>query len=167
MKKLVCIIVAAVFSASCSQAQKSELSKEALASELQTMDGQMQSFADIIAAHKGKAVVIEFWASWCGDCVKAMPKLKQLQAAHPEVDYVFISLDKTAEKWAAGIQKHKLNGDHYLVTDADGMKGAFGKSVDLDWIPRYMIIDKNGKPALYRAIETDFDTIDSTLNKLK
>jgi thiol-disulfide isomerase/thioredoxin len=32
----------------------------------------------------------------CGDCVKAMPKIKELQANNPDVDYVFISMDKTA-----------------------------------------------------------------------
>lgn len=160
-------MIVAIMAVSCSQAQKTEISKEALASELQTPDGLSKSFAEILSQHKGKTVVIEFWASWCSDCVKAMPKLKELQASHPEADYVFISLDKTAEKWAAGIEKHQLKGDHYLVTDADGMKGEFGKSVDLDWIPRYMIVDKNGKVALYRAIETDFEQIDATLNKLK
>ena len=58
-----------------------------------------------------------------------------------------------------------LKGDHYLAKD--GMKGVFGKAVDVDWIPRYLILDKNGKIVLYRAIETDFEKINSTLKKLK
>lgn len=109
--------------------------------------------------------MIEIWASWCGDCVKAMPKLKALQADHPEVDYVFISMDKADDKWKAGIEKHELKGDHYWATD--GMKGPFGKAIDLDWIPRYIIVDKTGKIVTYRAIETDFKQIDATLNQLK
>ncbi|HEX8563489.1 MAG TPA: TlpA disulfide reductase family protein [Flavobacterium sp.] len=167
MKIITIFLFAAMVTASCSQAQKSSFSNETMKYELQSLDGTDKAFADIMAAHRGKAVVIEFWASWCGDCVKAMPKLKQLQADHPEVAYVFISLDKTAEKWQAGISKHELKGDHFLVTDPEGMKGTFGKSVDLDWIPRYMILDKDGKIKLYRAIETDFDLINSTLNQLK
>ena len=47
------------------------------------------------------------------------------------------------------------------------MKGSFGKSVDLDWIPRYMIIDKEGKITIYRAIETDFDKLNATLKSLE
>lgn len=47
------------------------------------------------------------------------------------------------------------------------MKGKFGKAIDLDWIPRYIVIDKKGKIAIYRAIETDFDKINATLKKLK
>ena len=93
-----------------------------------------------------------------------MPKLKELQANHPKVDYVFISMDKTADKWKAGIEKHKIKGDHYMANDQ--MKGVFGKAIDLDWIPRYIIIDKKGKIVRYRAIETDFAAIDETLKSL-
>ena len=167
MKNISIFLFAAFVSASCSQAQTDKFTAETLKSQLQSEEGSQTAFSEILEKHKGKTVVIEFWASWCGDCVKAMPKLKALQSNHPEVDYVFVSLDKTAEKWKAGIEKHQLQGDHYLVTDPEGMKGAFGKSVNLDWIPRYMIIDKNGKIALYRAIETDFEAIETTLNSLK
>ena len=48
----------------------------------------------------------------------------------------------------------------------DQMKGVFGKAIDLDWIPRYIIIDKKGKIVRYRAIETDFAAIDETLKSL-
>ena len=108
--------------------------------------------------------MIDIWASWCSDCVKAMPKVKDMQEKSPKTDYVFISMDKTAEKWKAGIEKHSLTGEHYLAPD--WMKGQFGKAIDLDWIPRYIVIDKKGKIAIYRAIETDFDKINATLKKL-
>jgi hypothetical protein len=49
----------------------------------------------------------------------------------------------------------------------DQMKGAFAKAIDLDWIPRYIIIDKTGKIVLYRAIETDFEKINTILKDLK
>jgi hypothetical protein len=39
--------------------------------------------------------------------------------------------------------------------------------MDVNWIPRYIIVDKTGKIALYKAIETDFDIINETLKKLK
>lgn len=151
---------------SCTMAQKTEFSKDALAGKLETTATKQVTLKQILNKHKGKTVVIEFWASWCGDCVKAMPKLKELQANNPNVDYVFISLDKNAEKWKLGIEKHELKGDHYWVNDENGMKGTFGKSVDLDWIPRYMVIDKAGKIVLYRAIETDFEKIDATLKSI-
>ncbi|MFV5696197.1 TlpA family protein disulfide reductase [Flavobacterium sp. LB3P122] len=164
MKKIFVLFIAFV-TFSCTQAQKKVFPKEALSETLLATDGSQVAFKNILKKHKGKTLVIEVWASWCGDCIKAMPKIKELQATNPDVAYVFISMDKAADKWKVGIEKHKLNGDHFMANDQ--MKGAFGKAIDLDWIPRYIIIDKTGKIVLYRAIETDFDLINQTLKKLK
>lgn len=163
--KQIALIVIAFITFSCSQAQKTSFSKEALSEKLLTLDGGQTSFKNILKKYKGKTLVIEVWASWCGDCVKAMPKLKELQSNNPDVSYLFLSADKTADKWKAGIEKHELKGDHFMMND--GMKGVFGKAIDLDWIPRYIIVDKTGKIVLYRAIETDFDKINETLKGLK
>jgi len=164
MKQLVLLLIAfATFS--CSKAQKSQFSEEALSEKLLAVDGGQVAFKDILKKHEGKTLVIEVWASWCGDCVKAMPKIKELQANNPDVAYLFISADKTPDKWKVGIEKHQLKGDHFMMND--GMKGVFGKAIDLDWIPRYIIVDKTGKIVLYRAIETDFDKINETLKSLK
>ena len=164
MKQLVILLIAfATFS--CTKAQKTNFSKEALSQKLLAVDESQVAFKDILNKYKGKTLVIEVWASWCGDCIKAMPKLKELQANNPDVSYLFLSADKTADKWKNGIEKHELKGDHFMMTD--GMKGVFGKAIDLDWIPRYIIVDKTGKIVLYRAIETDFAKIDETLKKLK
>ena len=163
MKKLTMIIAFAMASVSCSNAQKNEFSKEALDGKLTKLDGKEVTLADVIKKHKGKTVLIEFWASWCSDCVKAMPKVKEVQANNPNVDYVFISMDKAMDKWKSGIEKHELKGDHYWVNDEKGMKGSFGKSVDLDWIPRYIIVRGEMEVTLYRAIEKDFDKINQAL----
>ena len=165
MKKILLPFVIVLTMISCTKAQKTAFSKEALENKLVALDGSEVAFKDILEKYKGKTLVIEAWASWCGDCVKAMPKIKELQDNNPDVAYLFISADKTAGKWKAGIEKHNLQGDHYLIKD--GMKGAFGKSIALDWIPRYIIIDKTGKIVVYRAIETDFEKINSTLTSLK
>lgn len=171
MKKIIApisliIIVAGVLSSFIQQdIKKDSFSDSALSEKLLNPDGNQTAFKEILDKHKGKTLVIEIWASWCSDCVKAMPNVKALQANNPNVDYVFVSMDKTADKWKAGIEKHELKGDHYMAND--GMKGVFGSAIDLDWIPRYIIVDKKGKIVLYRAIETDFDKINSTLKSLK
>lgn len=166
MKKIIVssFLVIAFVGALCSFVKKDTFSDTALAEKLLSPDGNQVAFQDVLKKHKGKTLVIEIWASWCGDCVKAMPKVKELQANNPNVDYVFISMDKTADKWKAGIEKHELKGDHYMAND--GMKGIFGTAIDLDWIPRYIVVNKKGKIELYRAIETDFDKINSTLKSL-
>jgi len=163
MKKILALFFAFA-SISCSHAQKKSFSKEALSQTLLATDESQVAFKDILKKYKGKTLVIEVWASWCGDCVKAMPKIKELQANNPDVAYVFISMDKTVENWKIGIEKHELKGDHFMANDQ--MKGVFGKAIDLDWIPRYIIIDNTGKIVLYRAIETDFEKINATLKDL-
>jgi thiol-disulfide isomerase/thioredoxin len=164
MKKTIALLLAFA-SFSCSNAQKTEFSKEALSTTILSQDDKQVAFGEILKKYEGKTLVIEVWASWCSDCVKAMPKIKELQANNPDVSYLFLSMDKTADKWKEGIAKHELKGDHYMAND--GMKGVFGKAMDIDWIPRYIIVDKTGKIVLYRAIETDFEKINKTLQSLK
>jgi thiol-disulfide isomerase/thioredoxin len=165
MKKVTLVFVVIMIAFAFSTLQKESFSKKTLAKKLITPENKEISFNEILKKHNGKVTVIEIWASWCGDCVKAMPKVKEMQANNPNVDYVFISMDKAFDKWQSGIDKHELKGDQYWVTD--GMKGEFGQSIDLDWIPRYIILDAKGKIQIYRAIETDFDKINETLKKLQ
>lgn len=163
MKKIIASL-AVVAAFSCTNAQKTTFSAQALSEKLLSIEGNKLEFQEILNQNKGKVLLIEVWASWCGDCVKAMPKLKELQRNNPEVTYIFISMDKTVEKWKEGVAKHELQGEQFF--DHEGMKGAFAKEIDLDWIPRYIVIDKTLKIAIYRAVETDFDKINNTLNQL-
>ncbi|HWR94756.1 MAG TPA: TlpA disulfide reductase family protein [Flavobacterium sp.] len=150
---------------SSSKIENKEFSKKALSENLMSFDGKQIPFEKILKKYKGKNLVIEVWGSWCSDCIKAMPDVKELQANNPEVSFVFISMDKTAEKWKAGIEKYQLKGDHYMANDQ--MKGEFGKAIELDWIPRYIVINKKGQIEIYRAVETDFEKINTTLKKLQ
>ncbi|MBP9793258.1 MAG: TlpA family protein disulfide reductase [Flavobacterium sp.] len=164
MRKIICLFAAFVLNISCTKAQEKQFSEEALAQKLVSHSGKEISLKDILKQHEGKTIVMEAWASWCSDCVKNMPKLKELQAENPEVAFVFLSADKTTEAWKVGIEKHAITGDHYLMPG--GMKGDFGKAINLDWIPRYIIIDKTGKVKLYRAIETDHEKVSTLLKTL-
>lgn len=167
MKRILMLLAIVMTTISCSNAQTKSFSNKSLKEKLTDTEGKEVKFKNVLEKYKGKTIVMEVWASWCGDCVGAIPKVKELQEKNPNVVYLFVSMDKTFDKWKAGIAKHDLNGEHYWVNDAEGMKGAFGKSIDLDWIPRYIIINKNGEIEIYRAIETEFDKINATLKTLE
>ena len=122
-------------------------------------------FQEVLKKYEGKTIVIDVWASWCSDCIAGMPKVKALQQQFPDATYLFISMDKNYESWTKGISKYDVQGEHYLTSD--GMKGIFGKSINLSWIPRYIVVDKTGKIALFKAIEADDEKLIATLNKLK
>ncbi|MEO8515485.1 MAG: TlpA disulfide reductase family protein [Flavobacterium sp.] len=168
MKKLLflipVLIVSVILLSLSHNSSDTKFKKEALDTKLMSFDGSEVAFKNIVEKHKGKTLVIEIWASWCGDCVKNMPNVKELQDNNPNTDFVFLSCDKTDAAWKAGIEKHQINGDHYLIPD--GMKGDFGKALDLNWIPRYIVVDKKGKIALYKAIETDHEQVKSLLKSL-
>ncbi len=163
MKKILATLALGLTLTSC-QGQ-TEFSKESLDSKLTTIDNKDISFEEILKLNEGKTVVIDVWASWCSDCIKSMPEVKELKAKYPEVAFVNLSCDKTYDAWKNGIEKHEVTGENYLIKD--GMKGAFGQSIKLDWIPRFIVVDKGGKILLFRAIEKDFEKIRETLEKAK
>lgn len=164
MKKIISLLSIALFTLSCSQAQQTEFKQEALESVMVNSNNESIAFKDILKKYQGKTIVIDVWASWCSDCIKGMPKVKELQTKFPDATYLFISMDKSYDAWIDGIEKYDVNGEHYLTPD--GMKGVFGKAVNLSWIPRYMVVDKNGKIALFNSIEADDVKITETLNSL-
>lgn len=165
MKKILLSLVVALSIISCTQAQKSEFTPKALNSTLINTDKSETTFQKVIDANKGNIVVIDVWASWCSDCIKGIPKFKSLQEQFPEVTYVYISMDRKWENWIIGAEQHSLKGQHYWASE--GMKGVFGQEIDLDWIPRYMVIDQEGKIALYKAIEADDAKIGEAIKNLQ
>ncbi len=163
MKKIIATLALGLGLTSC-QAQ-TEFSTESLNAILIDTENQAISFEEILKQNKGKTVVIEVWASWCSDCIKSMPQVKDLKEKFPEVTFVNLSCDKTFEAWKSGIEKHEVTGENYLIKD--GMKGEFGTSIKLDWIPRFIVINKEGKIVLFRAIEKDFNKIIESIETIK
>ncbi|MBQ0116598.1 MAG: TlpA family protein disulfide reductase [Flavobacterium sp.] len=164
MKKIVTIF--ALMLTLVGWAQKTNtFSKEALNYTFKDSNQKDITFKQILSKNKGKVVVLDLWASWCSDCIKGMPKVHALQDQFPNVSFVFISFDKTPEAWQKGIEKYNVKGQNYLAHD--GMKGVFGKAVALDWIPRYIVLNKKSKIALFKAIEADDTTLISTIKSLQ
>ena len=132
--------------------EKTQYDEVALNEVFINIKGEEIQFKDILAKHKGKTIFVDIWASWCSDCVRGIPKLKKLQKTEQDVVYVLLSLDKNVKLWETGLEKHQLEAEHYLFTKK-WKQSPFCKSIDLDWIPRYMIVGKDGTIKLYKAIE--------------
>ncbi|MFD1163471.1 TlpA family protein disulfide reductase [Hwangdonia seohaensis] len=155
------ILLFSVFS--CNTEVPTQFSEEALNDTFVTLEGNNIAFKDILETHKGKTIVIDVWASWCKDCLEGMPKVKALQSEYKEAVYVFLSLDKSQNAWKKGIKKYNVNGEHYFMQS--GWKGAFGDFVNLDWIPRYMVINKTGNIELFKAVKADDDKLIEAIKK--
>ena len=161
MNKLIYLLIVCLAFFNCTGQEPTSFSDAALNDTFIDLQGEEVTFKDILQAHKGQTIVIDIWASWCKDCIGGMPKVKVLQQAHQEVVYIFLSLDKSQEAWKKGIEKYDVNGTHYFMQS--GWKGDFGSFVNLDWIPRYMVIDKEGNIKVFKAVEADDKKIKDVL----
>lgn len=149
--------------------EKTIFPKEALTAKLENTKGRQVTLATVLDKHKGKTIVLDVWASWCSDCIKGLPLLQELQKKTEKNDvvYVFLSVDRKQDRWKKAIKERNIVGDHYFVNSNlknGGMKGALGKAIDLNWIPRYMVVGKNGTIKLYNAIKADDKKIIEAIN---
>lgn len=153
------------FSQEVPKVLKTKFSKEALAQKVQDKDGNEISINEILKQHKGKVLIFDFWAGWCKDCLKAFPKAKELEANNPNVTFVFLSLEKTQESFLKSLDRFEMT-DKQNYWFASGWKNDFNNYVDLNWIPRYIVVDQKSAIAKYYAITPDDPEIQSTIDKL-
>ncbi|UII25016.1 redoxin family protein [Fulvivirga maritima] len=132
--------------------------------QLTTTAGAKITFEEIIKKHEGKKVFLDFWASWCKDCLAGMPDLKELMGKTDDnVEYVFLSLDREEDKWLAALDKYELVGDHYWLNQ--GWKNELTNYINLDWIPRYVILDEEGNVIMPKAIKAKDKQVEAILLK--
>lgn len=95
-----------------------------------------------LASFKGKVILLNFWATWCGPCKAEIPGFVELQAAYPK-DLVVIgySVDDDAPKARAFAQEYKMNYPILLGLGREDVQDAFGP---LWGIPASFLISRDG-----------------------
>ena len=104
-------------------------------------DGNIQTLSDM----RGKYVLVDFWASWCGPCLRENPAIVEVyQKFHPQGFEIFaVSLDDDREKWLNAIEKDNLTWTH--VSELQRWNGAVSNEFCVSSIPSNLLIDPEGK----------------------
>jgi thiol-disulfide isomerase/thioredoxin len=97
-----------------------------------------------LAERKGRVVVLDFWATWCGPCLQTMPLVDGVvrEFAGQDVDFVAVNLEEQPEQVKAVLERHKLNMP--VALDRDGVVAA---KYAVTAIPQTVVIDREGKIA--------------------
>lgn len=103
---------------------------------------------DIISLNhfKGKYILLDFWASWCGPCIKGMEILKPLynEVNKEKIEFISVSLDDNKDKWKQAMGKIEIPWISLLDT-LGFKKTAFKEELGFDQIPFMLLISPDGK----------------------
>ncbi|PKH49171.1 redoxin [Tenacibaculum sp. Bg11-29] len=163
MRKNLVLVIATYLLFSCSVYNPVEFSSKALEDTFISMNNEEVKFKDILIKNKGKKIVIDIWASWCKDCLKGLPKIKKLQETNLEIVYLYLSLDRGVGPWKEGVSRLGIKGQHYYIKT--GWEGDFCKFLGLSWIPRYLVVDEEGKIIIFNETKITDNLITEILKK--
>ena len=114
---------------------------------------------------RGRCVVLDFFASWCGDCRKDLPEMKRLYAQYDiqGVDFIGISFDTDADKLQEYMDKEQM--PWRVLSELEKMKDSkMAKDYHIQWIPTMYLLDTEGHVVLATV---EIEKLKAKLEELK
>lgn len=125
---------------------------------LKNLEGEYMT----LDSFKGKYLLLDFWGTWCGWCIKGIPDLKEYYEKYKDrIEFASIDCKDTEEEWREGVAEHELTWTNLFNGDGQEVTLAYG----IQAYPTMIIIDPEGKvvgayvgenPALYEKLDELF-----------
>lgn len=98
-----------------------------------------------LSSLKGKVVLLDFWASWCGPCRKENPFTLEIYNVYKDKGFTVysVSIDQDKQKWIKAVEKDELIWP-YHVNDSKGWYGKAASTYGVEAIPATFLIDRDG-----------------------
>ncbi|MRT94665.1 TlpA disulfide reductase family protein [Ancylomarina sp. 16SWW S1-10-2] len=124
------------------QKEKLAIGKEAPIFEYPTVDGKMINLKEF----RGKYLVVDFWASWCGPCRNEIPPMKELYEEYKgqDIEFLSVSIDKSKNAWKKAMRQEDMAWPQLQAPDSGK---ELMKKYQFSGIPFIILLDKEGKIA--------------------
>ena len=129
--------------------------------EYPNTDGIPVRLSAVVDDQEIRYVILDFWATWCGPCVKSLPLLKDVYAKYHAkgLEIYSISLDSKAKEWKSFVEKNEMTWINVLAP----VGGKAYKDYGIEFIPRVFLIDCRTGEILVHESHPDLDAILSNL----
>lgn len=128
-------------------------------------EGKAISLSSVVNNPDNRYILLDFWATWCGPCVIALPQLKDVYAKYHEKGFEIYSVseDPSDQRWKPFLEENGMTWVNVLDDNAGRKDSKAWKDYALNGIPTVVLIDGATGEIIARGNHLDLDTILSEL----